>query len=141
MHELYELKEMLMKELEEYGSKGELSAGTLEIVDKLTHTVKNLCKIIEDMEEADYSGEGYYEGSYRGRSYRGSYRDGRSYNDGMMSNARGRMNAPRDRMGRYSGERGYSRAGLADELRSMMDQAPDEQTRKELERLANKIEQ
>lgn len=125
MHELYDLKMMLMKELEEYGSKGELSAGALEIVDKLAHTVKNLCKIIEGMEDGEYSG-GYYDG---GRSYRG--RDGMSY--------RGRMNARRDSMGRYSG--GYSRAGLADELRSMMDQAPDEQTRKELQRLADKIEQ
>lgn len=134
MQELYELKEMLMKELKEYGSKGELSAGTLEIVDKLTHTVKNLCKIIEDYEES-----GEYSGNY---PYMGSYNDGRSYRgrDGM-SGARGRMNARRDSMGRYSGERGYSRAGLADELRSMMDQAPDEQTRKELQRLADKIEQ
>ena len=51
MHELYELKDMLMKELEEYGSKGELSAGTLDIVDKLTHTIKNLCKIIDEYDE------------------------------------------------------------------------------------------
>ena len=47
MHELYELKEMLCKELEEYGSKGELTGGTLEVVDKLDHAVKNLDRIIE----------------------------------------------------------------------------------------------
>ena len=129
MNELYELKEMLMKELKEYGSKGELSAGTLEIVDKLAHTVKNLCKIIEDLEEGgDYSGDYPYPGSYRG-----SYRDG-------MSGARGRMNARRDSMGRYSGERGYSRAGLADELRGLMHDAPDERTRQEIQRLADKLE-
>ena len=129
MNELYELKEMLMKELKEYGSKGELSAGTLEIVDKLAHTVKNLCKIIEDLEEGgDYSGDYPYPGSYRG-----SYRDG-------MSGARGRMNARRDSMGRYSGERGYSRTGLADELRGLMADAPDERTRQEIQRLADKLE-
>lgn len=135
MKELYELKEMLMKELEEYGSKGELSAGTLEIVDKLAHTVKNLCKIIEDLEDGgDYSGDYPYPGSYNdGRSYRGSYRDG-------MSGARGRMNARRDSMGRYSGERGYSRTGLADELRGLMTDAPDERTRQEIQRLADKLE-
>jgi len=138
MNELYELKEMLMKELKEYGSKGELSAGTLDIVDKLTHTVKNLCKIIEEYEDAEYSGNypymSYDGRSYNdGRSYRGSYRDG-------MSGARGRMNARRDSMGRYSGERGYSRTGLADELRGLMTDAPDERTRQEIQRLADKLE-
>lgn len=138
MNELYELKEMLMKELKEYGSKGELSAGTLDIVDKLTHTVKNLCKIIEEYEEPEYSGNypymSYDGRSYNdGRSYRGSYRDG-------MSGARGRMNARRDSMGRYSGERGYSRTGLADELRGLMTDAPDERTRQEIQRLADKLE-
>lgn len=148
MHDLYKLKEMLMKELEEYGSKGELSAGTLEIVDKLAHTIKNLCKIIEEYEEAEYSGEGgSYEGSYRGgRSNRGSYRGGSSRGGSYEgsyegSYARGRMNARRDSMGRYSSERGYSRAGLADELRELMQDAPDERTRQEIQRLADKLEQ
>lgn len=128
MNELYDLKKMLMKELENYGSKGELSAGTLEIVDKLTHTLKNLCKIIEDTEESDYSGN--YPMNYD-RSYRGSYRDG-SY--------AGRRYARRDSMGRYSGERGYSRAGLADELRGLMADAPDDHTRQEIKRLADKLD-
>ena len=123
MNELYKLKDMLMQELEEYGSKGELSAGTLDIVDKLTHTVKNLCKIIEEAEDGEYSG------TYPMGMYRGSYRDGMSR----------RTNARRDSMGRYSG-RGYSRAGLADELRAMMQDAPDEHTRQEIARLADKLE-
>ena len=74
MHELYELKDMLMKELEEYGSKGELTSGSLEVVDKLSHTIKNLCKIIEEYGD-DYSMDG---GSYRGGNSRrgGSYREG-----------------------------------------------------------------
>ena len=42
MHELYELKEMLCKELEEYGKKGELTSGSLDVVDKLAHTIKNM---------------------------------------------------------------------------------------------------
>ena len=124
MRELYELKDMLVKELEEYGAKGELSAGTLDIVDKLAHTVKNLCKVIEDAE--GYSGDM----GYHGRSYRG-YRDEGSY--------RGRMNARRDSMGRYSGERGYSRDGLADELRDLMREAPEEH-KQEFQRLIDKLE-
>lgn len=137
MHELYELKDMLMKELEEYGAKGELSSGTLDVVDKLTHTLKNLCKIIDEYDEGGSSrwypmeggGNRSYqnEGSYR-RSYRGSY-------------ARGRGNARRDSMGRYSGERGYSRDGdMVEELRELMNEAPDDRTRQEFQRFISKIE-
>jgi len=97
MHELYELKEKLCDELKEYGSK-DLSAGTLDVVDKLAHAVKNIDKIIEVYED---EGDGYSSRSYpdgMGGSYarggRGGYRD--------SSYARGRMNARRDSMGRYS---------------------------------------
>ena len=121
MHELYELRDMLTKELKEYGGKGEMSTGTLDVVDKLAHTIKNLDKIIE----AD---EGY-SGAYPTR-----YRD--NWNDGSY---RGRMNARRDSMGRYSGERGYSRAGLADELRDLMREAPEEH-KADFQRLIDKME-
>ena len=142
MHELYELKEKLCRELEEYGKK-DLSAGGLEVVDKLAHTVKNLDKIIENYEESEYSGNmGNMGGSYArgGRDYRGgSYR----YNGGMSyASGRGR-NAKRDSMGRYSSERGYSRDGMemADQLRNLMEDAPDESVRRDIERLLRKVEQ
>lgn len=144
MHELYQLKEMLCKELEEYGSKGDLSAGSLEIVDKLAHALKNLDKIIETKEEE--SGE-----EYSGAMYRrgGSYR----YDDGMMtggsyrggSYARGRgSNARRDSMGRYASRGGYSRAEgdmaeIVEELKGMMDSLPEEK-RHEVERFVEKVD-
>lgn len=127
MKELYDLKEMLLKELEEYGKKGDLSAGTLEIVDKLAHATKNLCKILEE-DDSDYSG--YYPMYYGRDSY-----------------ARGRgRNARRDSMGRYSREGsdrmgGYSRADFAEELRAMMQDAPDERTRQDIQRIVAKVEQ
>lgn len=129
MHALYDLKEMLCKELEEYGKKGELSAGTLDIVDKLAHTIKNLDKIIEVYEEEDYS-------NYGGGSYTGTMMHGRG-----ASYARGRgRNARRDSMGRYSGE-GYSRTGdMVDRLRELMADAPDDRTRQEIQRLVTKME-
>ena len=133
MHAVYDLKEMLCKELEDYGKKGELSAGTLDIVDKLAHTIKNLDKIIETYEEEESRGSYNYGGnmSYRG----GSYDDGRSYARGRGSNAR------RDSMGRYSRE-GYSRAGeMADRLRELMSDAPDDHTRQEIQRLVTRMEQ
>lgn len=114
MHELYELKEKLMEELKEYGNKDEMSAGMLEVVDKLTHTIKNLCKIIEEMEEDGYSDEG--------RSY-----------------ARGR-NARRDSRGRYSNEGRYSRDDeFKGKLYSLMDQAPDEKTKLDIRRMIDRM--
>lgn len=132
MDKLYDLKERLCKELEEYGKKDTLDVGGLDIVDKLAHAVKNLDKIIEAYDGDEYSG---YDG--------GSYRD---YGDGSYARGRG-QNARRDSMGRYSSRRymnrGYSRANddMVEELRTLMQDAPDDQTRKEFERFIQKIEQ
>lgn len=156
MHELYELKDKLLQELEEYGTK-ELSAGTLDVVDKLSHAIKNLCKIIEMKEdEEEYSGDmmggmggtyarggnrGGSRGNMGGGSYRGSY-EGRG---GSYARGRGR-NAKRDSMGRYASEMGYSRDGMrdgmemADQLRDLMDDAP-EAIKGDIERLLRKVEQ
>jgi len=139
MHELYELKEMLMDELKEYGSKKDMSTGSLDVVDKLSHTIKNLCKIIEDMEDEQYSMAN--EDMMRaGQSYRRG--DNRSYRGNSYARGRGR-NARRDSMGRYSSEGGYSQAmdDMADELRSLMEDAPDERTKQEFQKFIKKIEQ
>lgn len=132
MDELYKLKDMLCEELEEYGKKGELSAGTLDIVDKLSHALKSITTIIA-MEEAD----GEYSGTYPRMYYRNggtSYRRGSSY--------AGRRNAKRDSMGRYSREDGYSGAvdEMVDQLNDMMHEAPNEQVKQDIQRLINKIE-
>lgn len=125
MHGIYELKEMLCEELEEYGKKGEMSTGSLDIVDKLAHTVKNLCKIIEDYEESEDGGS-YYDGN--------SYEGGQSMARG--GNRGGGRNANRDRMGRYS------RTGdMVERLRDLMMDAPDERTKQEIQRLVTKMEQ
>lgn len=132
MNEIYELKEKLLKELEEYGRKGDLSTGSLEVVDKLAHSVKNLCKILEESDEG-YSGRSYADG----RMYGG---EGRSYNDGR-SYARGRTGyVRRDSMGRYS-RNGYSYDGedMADQLRDLMADAPDH-IKSDIQRLINKVE-
>lgn len=145
MHEIYELKDMLCEELEKYGSKGDLNTGELEIVDKLAHAVKNLGKIIEMADEEEYSGEMMGGGSYQrggqggnrggGGSYRGSYARGDGRSRGGGNNPTGRN--------QYSRERGYSRAAddMVEQLRDMMEEAPDQQTRKEIQRLITKMEQ
>ena len=135
MDGIYDLKEMLCKELEEYGKKGDLSAGTLDIVDKLAHAVKNLDKIIE----ADEGGSYYSGESYEGRSMRGGSYGGGSYERGGRSN-RGSYRGSYAR-GRYSRE-GYSRKGeIAEQLRDLMEEAPDEKTRQEIQKLVMKMEQ
>ena len=141
MHELHELKEVLMEELEEYGMK-EMTVGTLDVVDKLTHTIKNLDKIIEKCEEEEYSGMPY------GREDGGSYaRGGRSYARGGRSYARGGNSYDdmsyarrRDSRGRYS--RGYYSRDkeLVADLRELMEDAPDERTKQEFKRFIAKIE-
>lgn len=151
MHEIYELKEKLMRELEEYGTK-EMSAGSLEIVDKLAHAIKNLCKIIEAMEEEEgyserggnsYEGGGGNRNSYEGGGNRNSYRGGgNSYRGGSYARGRGR-NARRDSMGRYSREGGYSRTGdeMVEQLQELMQEAPNDQIRQDIQRLVIKLEQ
>lgn len=154
MHELYELKEMLCKELEEYGAKKDLTAGSLEVVDKLAHTIKNINKIIESYEdEEEYSNaDGPYRDGMTGNMGGGSYaRGGRGGNRGgtyrgryESSYARGRgRNAKRDSMGRYSSE-GYSRADGMDEMvesiRSMMGELPPD-VQRDAQRFVDKLEQ
>ena len=124
MKELHELKETLCNELKEYGRKGKISTGELDIVDKLTHTIKNLDKIIENYDD-EYSNNTY--------SYRGGYSN--RYDDGRYSMARGR-NAKRDSMGRYS----RSNDMMINELRELMDDAPDERTRMEFQQFISKME-
>lgn len=128
MHEMYKLKDMLCEELEKITKKGELSAGSLDAVDKLTHSIKSIDTIIA-MEE--YSEDD-------GMSYEGSYaRGGRNGN----SNARNRR---RDSMGRYSRNNsyrgsygngsGYSREEEMDnlkmELQGLLEEAENEEERK-----------
>ena len=137
MHELYELKDKLMSELEEYG-KQDLTAGSLEVVDKLSHSIKNICKIIEayEMEEEGQSMRGGNRYSYE----RGGRmpRTGGSYARGRGSNAR------RDSMGRYSREDGYSRTDgvgdLVEEIRGMMQELP-QNLQMDAQRFVQKLEQ
>lgn len=139
MHDLYKLKETLVKELEDYGKRGDLSKSALEDIDKLAHAAKNVGKVIELCED-EYS-------RADGNSYRDSYRGGRSY-DGGMSNRYSRDGYYYDdggmstRRGRAANGRFVSRdaGNMARQLREMMNQAEDEYTRSELQKLADKMD-
>lgn len=135
---MHEIKKQLKRDIKEFEEgKKPLTGATLDVLHKLTDTYKNICKI--EMLEADgeYSEEG-------GSSY-----------------ARGRRNARRDGMGRYTsygdggsyGEEGYSEEGggsyrssyggakdhMMKRLGSMMEDASPEM-REELKRCMKDLE-
>ena len=102
MHTYYDAKDMLKKELDEIVRKGELSAGSLDTIDKILSSIVHACKIIMYEEYAE-DGYSYADGDRDMSEY--------SYARGRGSNGRGRgSQANRDSMGRYSSEGGYSNA-------------------------------
>lgn len=120
MQELYELKDKLCKELKEYAKKDKLDASSLQIVDTLSHSLKNVCKIIESYEIED---NGYSNFTMP----RVSYTNDMSYTRGRGSNAR------RDSMGRYSRDGGYSNHGdFRMEMQDLMNQAPNDYVRQKM---------
>ena len=96
MEYMYELKDKLCKELDEIARKPEMGAGDLEIIHKLTDTIKNLDKI-EMLEDGGYSQAGDWE------------IEGRAYNRGNSYARR-----KRDSMGRYSRDGRMMRGGYRD---------------------------
>ena len=129
MEYMHELKEKLCDELEEIANKGELGSGDLEIIHKLTDTIKNLDKI-EMLEDGGYSQAGDWE-----MEGRGSYARGSSY-----------RNQRRDSRGRYSRDRGrmYSRADgkehMMEQMEMLMEQAGSEREREAIRRCMGQIE-
>ena len=139
MNELYELKEKLKKELGEYSQNGKYSKEDSEVMKNLSGTIDHICNIIEKAEEEGYSGHYPYwmGGAYADGNMNGDMGENRSYRGRSYA---GRRNARRDNMGRYSGD-GYSRdGGMVEELRELMQDAPDERTRQEFQRFIQKIE-
>lgn len=128
MHALYQIKEMLMEELETNGEK-KLTKESLTEIDTLAHALKNLCKVIESCED-EYSERGYardYGNSYaRRRDSMGRYtRDG--YAERGMSREGGMS---RDGMSRETGRSyGGNNDMVVEQLEQMMATAADDRTR------------
>ena len=141
MHKMEELRDMLCKELEAITDRGELSAGSLDIVDKLTHSIKSIDTILAMENYDDYSNDEMY------------------YDDRSEARGRGR-NAKRDSMGRYSRDRysrdrysrdgysmddysmddGYSMDGdFQSELEQLMNDAPNDQIKQKLQSIASEM--
>lgn len=112
MDRFEELYEMLERELSKILSRGELNGSSLDMVYKLTCSMKNLKKIMNGG-YSNYSGE--YGRNYSNRDYS---REGYSRED-------------------YS--RNYSGHGMREHLEEAMKQAKDDRTRNELMRMLERM--
>jgi hypothetical protein len=125
MHKLYELKDKLMSELEDYAENGKFSKDDVEAIKYTASAIDHICNICSD--EEGYSGDmmgGTYPATRRG------YTTGRSYRRGGRTG--------RNQYGSYA----YSRAaeGISEDLKRLAEDAPDEETKSEIHRLAKKLE-
>ena len=146
LKEVYDLKETVGHKIAQANKKIKANGGDIEnddigMIDELSHSIKSLvttCAMLEAEEDGGYSeryapmwnpGISY---DHMGRETRENYsRDGSGTHGGYSRN-------------RYSRENrnGYSRTGdMMDQLRQMMDEAPDETTRMEIRKLMDKMEQ
>lgn len=135
MRYIEDLKEMLCDELDKIASKGELTAGTLDTVQKLTHSLKS----VETIMTMEGYGDSYDDWSYEDGSYeRGGNRGG------GRSNRRGR-----DSMGRYT-NRSYARNGRSrrmysgddmEKITELMNEVDDPKVRQALQKALDKMEE
>lgn len=135
---LYDLCEMTFKELESTkreleNAGGQLDEQHIEYLKDLTEMLKDIKCVISMMEDEEegYSGNYYYDDDMpMARGGRG----GRSNARGGRSNARG-GSYERGRSNRRGYTRMESRDDFMDRFEELMDEAPDEVTRKKFEKL------
>lgn len=135
MHNLKKIKEAMVEKIEDtYKEHSDLSPNVLDYIDKLAHAAKNIHKLCE-ADDGEYSMRGSYEGGmshgYMPFVYAGESYGGEAYRRGQR----------RDAMGRYSREDGYSRGtwDTVNKIEDLIKEAPDEQTRQELQRIAGRM--
>lgn len=133
MQTMYELREMLCKELDDLVRKGNLGTGDLDIAHKLTDTIKNIDKI-DKLEDEDYSrGMDYSRGRYSRdgnweADMRGTYGRGNSYERQSTHYVRGH----------YS--RSESKAAMRRQLQEMLDEADNDSIRSAIQRCMDAVE-
>ena len=127
MHKLIEYVCSELDDLERKAEKGGLSMSEVQYMDTLAHAKKNLLTGDAMM---DHGESGYYMPMYR------------SYGDESMRNENSYARR-RDSMGRYTSRRGGMSYddGAVEELRDLMDRAPNESIKREYRKLIEKIEQ
>lgn len=125
MRAMEELRQLLMTELENITRKGEVNNTNLDMIDKLTHSIKSIDTICA-MQDSGYSQRGSY--SYGGRrmpDYGYQYGD-YGYRGGNYGN----------------GGYGYhdEKSAMVSRLEGMMSDAPNEKIRDAIRKAINQIE-
>ena len=143
LKEIRELKETVGNEIAEANKEikkagGDLNTGDIEMIDKLTHALKSLvttCAMLEADE--DYSERYEPMGPYYGGGY--SRRERRDTRPGYSGNYGGYARND-SRFGRENRNGSYSRGmDWNEQLRQMMDEAPDEATRMDIKKLMDRM--
>ena len=139
--ELYEAKETVGNEIGDLNKKirnngGKITGADVDMLDKLTHSMKSLattCAMLE-AEEEGYSGH-YMPMPYGYSRYGNGYsRNGNDHSGNGGGYSRRYSRESRDGYG-YSGK-----GDMTDQLRQMMDEAPDDLTRREIQKLMERME-
>lgn len=136
MNALYTLRDMLCGELENVVSNSQGNI-PLDIIDKITHSLKSVETIIAMKEKNSYDNNGYNtrsynNGSYANNSYRNnSYRNNNYANNGSYMGGNG-----------YRSNRSYadSKEEMMGELHEMMNEAKSEQERQAFQQFINQLQ-
>lgn len=133
MHDMKKLETMLTKELDEMVGQGKISSGSLDVLHKITDTIKNIKKIemLCEGEDGEYSQRYYDNGSYR----RGYMRDGMAYTDGSYRDGYSERRS-RDAMGRFT-DNGHDH--IIAKAGELMQIATDEEDRRAVEKLLREL--
>lgn len=122
MYALDTLRDKLCTDLDDIAKKNDLGAGDLDILHKLTATIKNIDKI-EMFEDGGYSRAGEWEADMRG-----TYGKGNSYANRGKHYVRGH----------YS--RSDGKARMRDCLEDMLRDADDDRTREAIRRCMSELD-
>ncbi len=137
MRKMEELKDKLMRDLDTISNKNALTVNDVDLIKKLTGSIKNIGKIMEMEEQgssnAGYSNRHHVRGHYSrdGGSYGGSYAEN-SYDGGSYGESYGRGS-----YGSYA-ENSYG-GGMKEMLEKEYRNARDEREKEVIRRLMDKM--
>ena len=117
MREAKRVREQLCEMFDQYAQKGRMSSSDVEMIWRITDTIKNIDKI-EMLEQGGYSGDDSFDG-YSGRHYvRGHYsRDSYSGREGYAAYDGGSSNSS------YGSSYSRSKESMKEQLERMMHEA------------------